>query len=100
MSDASADDFILQNMPYFIAVNYQRLLATQTARERVDLIIHLYHLGIRALTIGLVSQYLIRDRDSVSDPYLNELLQHQFPHMTLDIWNLLLFATLKAYEGK
>jgi hypothetical protein len=100
MSEASTDDFILHNMPYFIAVNYQRLLATQTSRERVELIIHIYHLGIRALTIGLVSQYLIRDRDNVSDPYLNELLQHQFPHMTLDVWNLLLFATLKAYEGK
>jgi type II secretory pathway predicted ATPase ExeA len=86
-------------MPHFIVVNYQRLLAAPTPQEQVKLSLHTYNLVMRALTIGLVSQYLVRDRDRVSDPYLNKLLQDKFPNVTLDVWNLLLFTTLKAYEG-
>ena len=100
MSDSVFDEFILVNMPHFIAVNYQRLLEAQAPRKRVELALHIYNLGLRALTIGVVSQYLIRDRERVADPYLNELLLQKFPHLTLDAWQQLLFTSLKAYEGK
>ena len=100
MGEAEFDAFVLANMPHFIAVNYQRLLEAQTARERVKWTLHTYNLGLRALTIGLVSQYLIRDRERVSDPYLNDLLLRKFPRLTLDAWQQLLFASLRAYEGK
>lgn len=94
-----SDEFVLDNMPHFIAMNYQRLLAAQSPRERVELALHIYNLSLRILTISLVSQYLIRDKDRVSDPYLNQLLLQKFPHLTLDAWHQLLFTTLRAYEG-
>jgi hypothetical protein len=100
MDATKVDESILANMPRFIAVNYQRLLEAQTPQERVTLALNVYDLGLRALTIGVVSQYLIKDREKVSDPYLNELLLENFPHLTLDAWQQLLFASLRAYEGK
>ena len=100
MDRAELNEFILANMPHFIAMNYQRLLETQPSQERVELIVHIYNLGLRALTIILVSQYLIRDRDRVSDSYLDELLLQKFYHLTLDAWEEILFTVLKAYEGK
>jgi hypothetical protein len=101
MGETEFDAFVLANLPHFIAVNYQRLLEAQTPRERIERTLHTYNLGLRALTIGLVSQYLIRDKERVSDPYLNELLLRKFPQlMTLDAWQQLLFASLRAYEGK
>ncbi|NJN95075.1 MAG: hypothetical protein HC875_13715 [Anaerolineales bacterium] len=100
LSDTELDDFVLSQMPHFIAVNYQRLLTAQTPQEQVELALHTYNLGLRALTLGLVSQYLIRDDDRVSDPYLNELLLQKFPRLTLDAWQQLLFAALRAYAGK
>jgi hypothetical protein len=100
MREASTDDFILAKMPHFIAVNYLRLLEEQNPQERVNLTLHIYNLGLRALTINLVNQYLIRDRDRVNDPHLNNLLSKEFPHLTLFAWRRILFATLSAYEGK
>src|SRR2546421_268039 len=93
------NEFILTTMPYFIAVNYQRLLETQNPQEQVALILHIYNLGLRALTINLVSQYLFRDRDRVNDPYLDKLLEQKFPHLTPDAWEEMLFKTLRTYEG-
>lgn len=99
MDEKGLNTFVLSEMPSFIAVNYQRLLKAQTPQERVELALHIYNLGLRALTISLVSQYLIWDRERTRDPYLNELLLKKFPHLTLDAWQQLLFATLRAYEG-
>lgn len=99
MYETDLDKLILTDMPHFIAINYQRLLTAQTPQECVDLALHIYNLGLRALTIGLVSQYLIRDKDRVIDPYLNELLLKKFPNLTLDGWQQILFTSLKVYEG-
>jgi type II secretory pathway predicted ATPase ExeA len=100
MSERNVDDFILANMPHFIAVNYARLLKTPTAQERVTQALYTYNLGLRALTISLVNQYLVRDSDNVSDPYLDNLLLRNFPHLTPDAWQQLLFATLRVYIGQ
>jgi hypothetical protein len=100
MEEADFNAFILANMPYFIAVNYQRLLEAQSPQEQVKLTLHIYNLGLRALTISLVSQYLIRDRENVDDPYLNELLWEKFDHLTTGAWEEIFFTALKAYEGK
>jgi hypothetical protein len=56
------NEYFLATMPHFIAVNYQRLLAAQTALERVELALHIYNLSLRILTIGLVSQYVFKDK--------------------------------------
>src|SRR6266566_1696831 len=101
MTTAEFDEFVLTCMPTFIAINYQRLLEAQDPQEQVKLILHIYNLGLRALTINLVSQYIFRDRaqGKVSAPYLDTLLEQRFPHLTADAWEEMLFTTLRAYEG-
>lgn len=94
------DAFVLSRMPSYIAVNYQRIQEAQSAQERVEAIVHVYSLALRALGIHLVSQYLILDRERVLDPTLNDLLLSSFPHMTLDIWERIVFTALEAYEGQ
>lgn len=94
------DKSALTNLPHFIAVSYQRFLEAKAPKEQVEKGLHVYNLVLRMLTIGLVSQYLIRDKERVSDPYLNELLLQKFSHLTLDAWQQLFFTLLRAYEGK
>jgi hypothetical protein len=86
MNEAEFDAFVLTNMPYFIAVNYQRLLEIREPLERAKLIAHIFNLGLRALTINLVLQYLIRDRDKMSDSLLDDLLLEKFPQLTPEAW--------------
>src|ERR1051326_7125229 len=93
------DKLVIDQMPTFIAINYQRLLEEQDPREQVALILHIYNLRLRALTINLVSQYLSRDRGHVNSSFLEDLLEQRFPHLTPDAWEEMLFTTLNAYEG-
>src|SRR5436305_303915 len=92
------NEFILTTMPSFIAVNYQHLLETQNPQEQVKLILHIYNLGLRALTISLVSQYITRDSENMNDALLNDLLQQKFRHLTPDGWKEIFFTALKVYE--
>lgn len=96
----NSKEYFVSKMPHFIAINYQRLQDEQSPQKQIEIGLHIYNLGLRILTLVLVSQYLIQDRDKVSDSYLNQLLQQKFPHLTLDAWQQLFFSTLKAYEGK
>lgn len=98
-TEVGLDKSILPYLPHFLAVNYQRLLAAQTARERLKSALLIYDLVVRILTISMLSQYLIRDRDYVANPYLNKLLLRKIGHLTLGNWQELLFTTLKTYEG-
>jgi len=107
MKEADFNEFILANMPYFIAVNYQHLLEAQKPQERVNLIVHIYDLLLRTVTITLVSQYLrylSQDQSHVNNPDLkdlNDLLWNQFANdeLTLDIWQDIFFAAFKFYRG-
>ena len=100
MDKIALDDLILQHFPHFIAENYYKLLnAKVSSEERVRLALHIYQLGLRSLAIGLVSQYLIRDRWDITDTYLLNLLSEKFSNLTLDLWQRLLFLTLRVYEG-
>ncbi|HEX9037700.1 MAG TPA: hypothetical protein VF808_12000 [Ktedonobacterales bacterium] len=100
MSYDPFDAFVLQEMPDFIAINYQRALHAQSPRERVQQYLHVYTLGLRALAIVLVSQYLLHDRREVRDANLNDLLWNEFPHLTIDTWQRIFFAALQAYRDK
>jgi hypothetical protein len=105
MEEAGFDTSMLAKMPYFIAVNYQRLLEAQEPRERVNRIVYLYDLLLRTVTIILVSQYFIhlsQDRVRVNNPYLNELLLEKFPahSLTLDTWQKIFVEAFNAYQGK
>jgi hypothetical protein len=94
------DQFVLKSMPHFMAVEYQRFLDAEPAQEKIVHALHMYELGLRALAMGVISQYLIRDAQRVSDPALNQLLLTKLPTATLDTWQRILFATLRAYEGQ
>src|SRR5207302_848156 len=102
MEEADFNASILANMPYFIAVNYQRLLEAQQPRERVNFIVHIYDLLLRTVTITLVSQYLAQDRSRVNDPDLNDLLLNQFSNydLTLGTWQKIFFTAFNVYRGK
>lgn len=93
------DQFVLKSMPHFIAVQYRKLLESKTAEQKIRHALRVYEIGLRVLALGVVSQYLIRDAERVSDPALNQLLLTKLPNATLDIWQGILFSTLRAYEG-
>jgi hypothetical protein len=94
------DRFVLRAMPHFIAVQYQKLLGAETPEQKIRHALRVYELGLRALAIGAISQYLICDADRFSDLGLNQLFLTKLPNATLDTWQQIFFSTLKAYEGK
>jgi len=94
------DDVLLSTLPHFISVNFNLLLQARSSEQQVRQAAHTYDLVLRMLTILMVSQYLGHRQEEISDPYLNELLLQKFPHLTLDTWQLLFFAALRAYDGK
>jgi hypothetical protein len=100
MDRVQLDRLILNGMPSFIAKKYNTLLETTSVRDRVQLITHIYDLWLRMLTITLVSQYLIHDRETVSDTDLNTLLKTDFEGLTIDGWQDVFFTTLDIYKGK
>ena len=100
MGPSDSDSQVLQSMPTLIARNYQAMLDARQPQQRVNRALHLYNLILRTLTITLVSEYLVHDKEAVRDPQLNDLLLHKFPHLTLDAWQKILFTCLRAYEGK
>ena len=99
MDDAELDRLILNSLPTFIARNYKTLLEATSARDRVALIARVYDLWLRMLTITLVSQYLVHDKDTISNPELNALLKENFQGLTIDGWQAIFFKTLNVYKG-
>ena len=95
----SFDNFILSQMPTFMAKNYEKMLNAETEHERLFEILQIFDLGMRTLSLGLITQYLIRDKTTVSDPHLNDLIAKRVPKASIDTWVDLFFATLKVYEG-
>ncbi len=94
------DKLILTEYPYPIAVGYRRVLEATDWPTRVNLALRLFEYGLRTLALGLISQYLIRDADTVSDPALNKLLLNKLPRPTLGNWKDMLFTALKAYADQ
>lgn len=94
------DELILRSMPHFVAVRYHRLLEASTPKEQVEQALQVYELGLRALAIGVVSQYLVRDSREVKDRELSTYLYNKLPVATLDTWQRVLFDTLRAYKNK
>jgi hypothetical protein len=100
MTDAEFDEAVVVNMPHYIATNYRTLLEATNNEQRVRVILHLYKLVLRTLTIMMVSQYLVLDKETVQDSRLDTLLLKEFQHrMTLDAWQKVLFTALQVYEG-
>jgi len=94
------DNLILNEYPYPIAVNYRRVLEAERWETKTRKCLEVFEYGVRTLALGLVSQYLVRDRDTISNDQLNRLLSAEIKRASLGTWNRLLFASLKAYGGK
>lgn len=100
MNGTDFDEFVRANIPYFIAKNYHQLVQEQQPQKQVDLIVHIYNLILRVLTINLVNQYLSQPGE-VNDTDLNEILYLDFLHqLTTKVWKETFFAVLRAYENK
>lgn len=100
MEETDFNAFVLKNMPHFISVNYQRLLEAQSPQQQVEILLHIYNLMLRVLTVILVNQYLIRDMETFDRASLNRLLHDQFEHLTASTWKNILFTALEEYKGK
>lgn len=101
LSNQDLEAIIVEHFPYPVAVNYQRMLETGHLESKVRLCLQIFEYTLRAMALGLVSQYLIRDKEETSGTQLNNLLsRRRFRRATLGEWNELFFATLKTYEGE
>lgn len=96
----SMDWLVLSEYPFPIAVRYRKMLESPDSKSRVEAGLALFDYGLRLVSLGVVSQYLIRDADKVKDRTLNRLLYEQFPRPSLGTWKKIFFETLRAYGGK
>lgn len=95
----NTDQFVLKSMPYFIATHYQRMLEATSTEEMVAEALRVYELGMRTLGMAVVSQYLMRDYDQISNFELNRLLETKLANASLNTWQSIFFFGLKAYGG-
>jgi len=90
-------NLVINDFPYFIAINYQRLINESNWKEKTNRCIHVFDFTIRALSLMVIGQYLIVDRGKVSDPLLNKLLKDRFPRASLGTWLNLCFRGIQVY---
>ena len=57
-----------------------------------------FEFTVRALALVLVSQYLLVDREKVSDGRLNMILREKLPKPSLGSWVEILFTALSTYK--
>lgn len=103
MKDKSTlENIILNEFPYPIAVRYQRMLEAGSFEIKARRCIDIYEAGLRALTLGILGQYIQSDSKVVNDAILNKvalrLIDINRPP-SLGTWVQVFFAVLKAYQG-
>ena len=86
---------ILDHLPHFVAVNYKAMMDAPSDEMRVQACVVTFECCVRLLTIILVSQYLIRDREDISHPFLNKLINDRFPLGDLSSWRDVLLTALR-----
>jgi hypothetical protein len=70
------DDLYLNYLPNFISILYQNILNSQNNEQRTREAVKLFEVGFRTLTMAMVSQYVTRDANKISEPYLNRLIRN------------------------
>lgn len=100
LSDDQVDQLVLTEYPYPIAVNYRRLLESQSWEACTRKCIEVFEYGLRTITLGVLSQYLIRDVDKLSDTQLDKMLHKNLPEASLGRWNEFFWQMLRAYGGR
>lgn len=93
---------ILNEYPYPIAVRYKAMLEETSPETKARLCVSIYEAGLRALTLGVVGQYIQRDLDIINDETLNnaalKLISTKIAP-ALGTWKNVFFNALKAYGG-
>jgi hypothetical protein len=101
LTSEEIDELVLTEYPYPIARNYRKVLDAKDWEKRTREIIKVFEYGMRAITLGILSQYLIEDLYEFSDPELNrELYKQKLSKVSLGTWVNYFFLALKAYGGK
>lgn len=93
------DDFIINILPRFIAINYRNAVCSGNKRDGIKYGLRTYRLGVRALAIAMLSQY-VRDEDKVINAELNYIIEKGISIANVRTWNTTFFAALDAYKGK
>ena len=89
---------IIHAFPSPIAVNYQRAFTGENWQDKARQLMRVFDFTLRGLALVLISQYLLEDRERVSDGRLNALLKEKLPKPSLGSWVEIVFATLAAYR--
>lgn len=89
---------IVNFFPSPIAINYQRAITKGTWQDKARQLVLSFEFTVRALALALVSQYLLADREKVSDSHLNMLLREKLPKPSLGSWVEIFFTALTAYK--
>ena len=101
MSDDQLTDLqelIINSFPSPIAINYKRILSKDTYQDKVRQLILTFEFTMRALALVLISQYLLIDREKITDSKLNKLLREKLPRPSLGSWVEIIFTTLGVYK--
>lgn len=101
LSPRDLDELVITEYPYLIAANYRRMLEAENWERKTRELVRAFEYSVRAITLGALSQYLIRDLEKFSNSELNrELFKKKLSDVSLGTWVNYLFLTLKVYEGK
>jgi hypothetical protein len=100
LTESELDGLVVAEYPYPIAANYRRLLETSDWEARTRRCLEVFKFGIRTITLGILSQYLLRDLHQVRDAELDGRLCKHLKQASLGQWVDFFFLTLRAYRGK
>jgi len=92
------ESIIINEFPLPIAKNYLRVLEFVGWEKKTRQVIHVFEFTVRSLALILISQYLLIDREKVSNSRLNKLLREKLPKPSLGSWVEILFTTLASYK--
>lgn len=91
---------ILNDFPYPIAVRYKAMLETESLEIKAHRCVFIFEAGLRAITLGVLGQYVQRDLEVVNDKNLNRTaLKLILQSASLGTWTTVFFNALKAYRG-
>ena len=101
LTPEAIDELVLTEYPYPIAKNYRLVLEAKDWERKTRECIKVFEYGVRAIALGILSQYLIQDLYEFTDQELNrELYKKKLSNISLGTWVEYMFLGLKAYDGR
>jgi|GEM_PF-3834251 hypothetical protein len=97
-SPNNINDIVITRFPFPIAFNYNRMLYEKDTEKKLRMCLQVFEYTIRTLALGLLSQYLTYDIESIDNAVLNKLLRTKISKATLGSWVEIFFSTIEAYR--